>query len=278
MVGQHPQLGGLPELKLFCHATIGDLEASLPQYWIDRGVTHRSPGLLRALAELEFGGQTAHSVSAARAWLRDRPDWPGAAVLDVLLERLSPRAAVEKSPDNLLSGIGLECMAAAYPRARYLHLTRHPLSTQRSIEQHRRRTVPADPQSREPMAGIAAWYDIHRRILMFAAGLAPDRYLRVRAEDVLNHPLPRLAAIAAWLGIRADSAAIEAMLHPEASPFSNPGPPEIGVAGGNDPGFLHDPIPRRVDIPSGLEPPPGWIPDASVWEMVAGLANELGYS
>jgi hypothetical protein len=278
MVGRHPQLAGLPELKLFCHATIGELEASLPQYWKDRGLTHRSPGLLRALAELEFGGQTAERLSAARAWLRDRPDWPGAAILDVLLEHLSPRTAVEKSPDNVLTGIGLERMAAAYPRARYLHLTRHPVATQRSIEQHRRRLVPEDPQAREPMAGIAAWYDIHRRILIFTGGLPPDRCLRVRAEDVLNDPRPQLAAIAAWLGIRTDAGAIEAMLHPEASPFANPGPPEIGASGGNDPGFLRDPIPRRVDVPAGLEPPSGWVADPSIWEMVAGLANDLGYS
>src|SRR5204863_3758237 len=92
MIGQHPDLAGLPELKLFCGDTIGELEASLPQFWRDRGVTHRSPGLVRALAEFEFGGQTAQSLAAARAWLEDRLDWSGSDVLDVLLERLHPRA------------------------------------------------------------------------------------------------------------------------------------------------------------------------------------------
>ena len=72
MIGQHPDLAGLPELKLFCCETIRELEASLPRYWMERGVTHRSPGLVRALAEVEFGGQTSDSLSAARAWLRER--------------------------------------------------------------------------------------------------------------------------------------------------------------------------------------------------------------
>jgi hypothetical protein len=277
MIGQHPDLAGLPELKLFCCQTIGELEASVPQFWIDRGVTHRSPGLVRALAEFEFGGQTAQALSAACAWLQDRLDWPGADVLDVLQQRLSPRIAVEKSPDNLMTDATLTRMAAAFPRARYLHLTRHPVTTQRSIEEHWNRITPSYPKNGEPMAGIGSWYEIHRRILNFAAGLPEDRYLRVRAEDVLNHTQSQLHAITAWLGIRADEDAIDAMQHPEASPFAHPGLAASGVAGGNDPGFLQDPIPHRVEIPSNLEPPPGWIADPSIWKMVVDLANRLGY-
>jgi hypothetical protein len=229
------------------------------------------------MAEFVFGGQTAHSLAAARAWLQDRLDWPGSDVLDVLLERLSPRIAVEKSPDNLLTDAGLARMAAAYPRARYLHLTRHPVTTQRSIQGHLSRTIPSYRQNGEPMSGIGSWYDIHRRILLFATNLPADRYLRVRAEDILNHTQLQLHAIAAWLGIRADEDAIDAMQHPEASPFARPGPAASGVTGGNDPGFLQDPIPHRVELPCSLEPPPGWIADPSIWKMVADLANRLGY-
>jgi Sulfotransferase family len=277
MIGQHPDLAGLPELKLFCCPTLGELEASLPRYWMERGLRHRSPGLVRALAEYLFGGQTEQSLSAARAWLQDRPDWSGSDVLDVLLERLSPRTAVEKSPDNLLTDAALARMAAAYPRARYLHLTRHPVTTQRSIQEYRDRSVPSHPPDGEPMAGIGSWYAIHRRILLFACDLPEQHYLRVRAEDVLNDGRSQLQKIAAWLGIGAEDGAIEAMLHPETSPFARPGPPESGVAGGNDPSFLRDPIPRRAEIPCKLEPPPGWVADPPVWEMVADLANRLGY-
>jgi hypothetical protein len=276
MIGQHPQLAGLPELKLFCCETIGELEGSLPGFWRDRGVTHRSPGLLRALAECELGRQTAATIAAAREWLAARLDWSGANVMDFLQERLRPRTAVEKSPDNLLTDEALSRMAAAYPRARYLHLTRHPITTQRSIEGHRRRVF-GRPLDGEPMRSIAAWYEIHRRILHFCADVTPDRYLQVRAEDVLHNPESQLAVIAAWLGIRADGGAIDAMLHPEASPFAHPGPEGIGITGGNDPGFLRDPVPRRVDLPCKLEQPPGWIADRSVWKTVSDLANRLGY-
>ncbi len=81
MVGQHPECASLPELKLFAYDTIGDLEASLPRYWSDRGITHRSPGLVRAIAQFEFGGQRPEALLSARAWLSERSHWSGADVL-----------------------------------------------------------------------------------------------------------------------------------------------------------------------------------------------------
>ena len=277
MIGQHPELAGLPELKLFCCATVGELESALPEYWKNRGVTHRSPGLVRALAELEFGGQSAEALLAAREWLRQRPYWTGAEVLDFLQERVSPRIVVEKSPDNLLTDAAVERMAAAYPRARYLHLTRHPVTTQRSMREYLKQRLPEYPQDGEPMNSIGSWYEIQRRILRFTAELPADRHLRVRAEDVLNDGPRQLRAIARWLGLRTDAQAIESMQHPEGSPFARPAPEGSGVSGGNDPAFLRDPVPRRVELPAKLEAPEGWAAEAGIWEMVADLANRLGY-
>jgi hypothetical protein len=127
------------------------------------------------------------------------------------------------------------------------------------------------------MSGIASWYETHRRILKFAAKLPADRYKRVRAEDVLNDSESQLRAIAAWLGLREDESAVEAMKHPEASPFASEGTADSGIVGGHDPSFLRDPIPHCVEVPSTLDPPEGWTEDLSVWEMVVHLANRLGY-
>jgi hypothetical protein len=277
MIGQHPDLAGLPELKLFAYRTVGELEASLPAYWIERGFTHRSPGLVRALAQVEFGDQTPASLGAARAWLRARPHWSGADVLDVLLRRLAPRVAVEKSPENVATAAALRRLASAYPHARYLHLTRHPVATQASLARHLLRTVPEHPRLGEPMAGIAAWHGVHARIVRFVATLPAGRFMRVRAEDVLNDPAPQLKAIADWLGLRADDAAIEAMRHPEASPFARFAPSESGVIGGHDHGFLGDPVPRRAEVPATVAPPPGWHGAARLWRRAAALARRLGY-
>jgi hypothetical protein len=277
MIGQHPELAGLPELKLFACRTVGELQASLPPYWIERGLTHRSPGLVRAIAQLEFGDQALPTLGLARAWLQARSHWSGAQVLDVLLARLAPRAAVEKSPENVVDAVTLRRLKSAYSRARYLHLIRHPVTTQASMVAHRHRTVPSHPLDGEPMTGIAVWRDVHARILRFTATLPTAQTLRVRAEDVLNDPVTHLHAIAAWLGVRLDDVALAAMRCPEASPFARPGPAGSGILGGHDPNFLHDPVPRRVELPAGIEQPPGWQGNARLWTATVALARDLGY-
>jgi Sulfotransferase family len=276
MVGQHPELAGLPELKLFAYPTIAKLEASLSPYWTKRGITHRSPGLVRALALLEFGDQGLRGLAAAREWLHARADWSGAQVLDVLLAHLTPREAVEKSPENVAADSTLQDLNIAYPRARYLHLTRHPLTTQASMARHRERlTMPATLG--DPTSDVAAWCDAHLRILDFAAKQSRRRVLRVRAEDVLNYPVPTLRAIARWLAIREDDDAIDAMRHPEASPFAQPGPNGSGVIGGHDPTFLTNPLPRRVNLPLSVEQPPDWQGSPRLWGTTIDLARHLGY-
>ncbi|MBV8137587.1 MAG: sulfotransferase [Deltaproteobacteria bacterium] len=277
MIGQHPDLAGLPELKLFSYRTIGELGASLPTYWIEKGFAHRSPGLVRALAQFEFGGQTVEGLTAAQSWLRQREHWSGANVLDVILARLAPRHAVEKSPENVATAAALRRLACAYPNARYLHLTRNPLTTQASTAKHLLATIPEHPRLGEPMAGIAAWNDTHARILRFAATLPADRVMRVRAEDVLNDAPAQLRAIAAWLSLRTDDAAIDAMRHPEASPFASFGPAGSGIVGGHDHDFLRDPIPHQVAPPPPLQPPSGWHGEPRLWRRTVKIAQQLGY-
>jgi hypothetical protein len=277
MLGQHPQLAGLPELKLFCYGTLGELEASLPRFWSqDKGVRHRSPGLVRAVAQLEFGEQSLQSIDLALAWLRDRRQWPGASVLDTLMERLSPRATVEKSPENVMSDHALERIVSAYPRARYVHLTRHPVATQRSMEAHWNRVMPR-PLQGQPMTGMASWVEAHQRILRFTDTLPPRQALRVRAEDVLSDAGPQLGAIAEWFGLTSDERSVEAMKHPERSPFASFGPAGSGITGGYDPGFLSDPKPRHVRLSAGVEQPSGWTGNVALWDSVVSLASELGY-
>ena len=184
---------------------------------------------------------------------------------------------VEKSPENIESDASLARMANAYPRARYVHLTRHPVATQRSMERHQRQATPEFPPRREPMTGIASWFQAHERILKFCAGLTEDRHIRIRAEDALSDPDREMGRIAARLGVSAGPEACEAMKHPENSPFARSRPPGSAAGGGNDPGFLADPRLRAVDLPQSLAPPPGWDLGLSVWRCVSDLAQTLGY-
>ena len=277
MIGQHPQCASLPELKLFAYPTIGELEASLPRYWSDRGITHRSPGLVRAIAQFELGNQSPAALGSALSWLSERRHWSGSQIFDVLLERISPRIAVEKSPENVGADDALARLAAFYPAARYLHLTRHPVMTQRSMQEHIRRTVPGFVLPGQPMSGIAAWVETHCRILKFAATLPKSRYLCAKAEDILDRPRDQLRLIAEWLALSTTNDAIEAMLHPERSPFATPGPASTGIVGGLDPGFLNDPVPRSVNAPPKMAMPQEWADNSSLWLMTVDMANRLGY-
>ena len=196
----------------------------------------------------------------------------------MLLERLAPCHAVEKSPETVETDAALARAVAAYPRARFLHLVRHPVATQRSIAAHRERLQPGRGGEGQPMGGIAAWYVTHHRILDLAETLPTGRYLLQRAEDVLNDPGARLAAIAAWLGLATNEAAIAAMMRPWESRFAGPAPPGLGPLGGNDPAFLlADPRPRAVAVPEGLAPASGWTEGDRVWAEVADLARAMGY-
>jgi len=79
-----------------------------------------------------------------------------------------------------------------------------------------------------------------------------------------------------WLNAR--DRAIEAMCHPEVSPFARFGPEASGLRGGNDHAFLRDPIPRRVQVPTVFAQPTGWSGPGRLWSAVVELATQLGYA
>jgi hypothetical protein len=279
MIGQHPALFGFPELVLFDQERLGDLAESMPPEWLelDSKVVHRSPGLIRAVSELEFGGQTSESLSDALDWVRERADWSGAEVLDHLMAAVAPRVAVEKSPENVNTSAALQRLMHAYPRARYLHLTRHPVSTIASMVRHWGSIAPRYPQEALPMFCTGVWYFTHLRVWWLTRTLDVDRWLSVRAEDVLRTPTSELERIATWLRISTEGSAVEAMQHPERSVFSGYRSVEGGSVGGFDPQFLQDPMPKAIDKPPSLDLPANWKVDPWLWVAVCLLAQLLGY-
>jgi hypothetical protein len=90
-------------------------------------------------------------------------------------------------------------------------------------------------------------------------------------------PDRQLRAISTWLGLRCDEAAIDAMKHPEESPFSCLGPPNARY--GADVGFLQNPALRPfAGPPESLE---GLLPwradDRGFAPNIKALAQEFGY-
>lgn len=275
MIGMHPELYGFPELSLFRDVTVAQLLAS-PPGWRGLPARTRTAGLARALAELHEGKQDEASVWRARHWLECRPEWEAAAVFDHLLALVAPRVGLEKSPENSNREDYLERLETAYPRCRFLHVTRHPVTTVQSMYAA---WSPLGlwmiPDELFHLHLLGTWLFHHARVKRFTESLPPDRWIRVRSEDVLNAPREELPRICRWLGIDHGDDAIEAMLHPEKSPYARLGP--RNAMGGNDPGFLEAPVPRQAVLPTTLDIPKEWVVDPWLYVSVVEFAATLGY-
>ena len=277
MLGQHPQMYGLPELNLFVAGSMRERSA----------LTDRLPvmndGLLRATAQVIAGEQTPQSITLARQWLAVRAASSCTGVFHELAFLLDPRVPVEKSPMTVLHVEYLQRLRREVPRARYLHLVRHPRSQGESMWNFgmyagwRLRAIDyaTDPPSLDVQV---AWYRLNMNIITFLDGVARDLQIMLRGEELLANPDAYLADIAGWLGLRTDAPAIEAMKHPERSVFARLGPP--GARFGNDPEFLEHPELRPDSRPvPRLDGPVPWRRDgAGLSADVRRLAEEFGYA
>jgi hypothetical protein len=299
MLGQHPQMYGLPETQLLLCETLAEWtrRAAQASYAMDHG-------LLRAVAELHFGGQTEATVRRASGWLRRRLHLSTGVVMEDLAERVRPLIPVDKSAALVWRLDALRRTYAMFPCARFVHLVRHPRGHGESVLKllaYRAGQGPvppshwlmrlssygppaADGEPRPPAADGAApdpqwgWYALNRNIVKFLAEVPPAQVYRVRGEDLLTDPDAELPRLARWLGLRDDAAAVEEMKHPERSPYARFGPP--GARYGNDMFFLKDPVlrPQRAR-PTSLEGPLPWRRDGGgLAPEVCRLARELGYA
>lgn len=275
MLGQHPQLYGFPELRLFRAQTVAELLID-PPTGAGMPARERTAGLTRALAQLHEHHQTSEAINRAWRWLEHRRNWETATVLDHLLALIAPLIGVEKSPETSLNDAALARVAHAYPTARYIHLVRHPWTTVASMItawaplRYWHVTTPHAPEFCAKL-----WCQQHSRITTFGRTIEPARLIRVRAEDITNHPTPTLPKITRWLQIDDDQESLTRMCEPERSVYSRPGPPQ--AHGGLDPAFLERPRLRPIDLPPSLAPPTGWAIEPQTCAAVIALARQFGY-
>ena len=282
MLGQHPQAFGLPELCLFNVEKLGHLWSGVQGENAERGAMARH-GLLRAVAEIFGGEQTAETVDMARCWASAREDWDTGRVFQDIVARIDPLVAVEKSPSYAISVNRMRGLLRAFPDARFLHLVRHPVAQSKSVMAINEGAFTMKVQAFEIGEDYAmlepqiAWHDVNLNILDFLEEVAPERQLRMRGEDIMGDPQRYLADICRWAGLRDDAEAVEAMMHPEESPFACFGP--ISAMFGNDPNFLSGPTfrPHKPKIPPLNKPVP-WRQDGKgLYPEVVDLAQEFGY-
>jgi len=278
MLGQHPQLYGVPELNLAVADTMAERTIQLDRW---RFAEH---GLLRAVAQLLAGSQTVETIVLARAWLAVRQHSPCMAIFRELSERVAPRRIVEKSPLNCWRPEFLQRLRAAMPNTYWIHLVRNPKTQGASVDRNWRDAAAVsldafDRSTNPPTIDFQRpWFVIHMNILNFLRGVPASHQMRLRGEDVLREPDQHLAGIAAWLGVTYNSAAIEAMKHPEASAYACLGP--VNSLFGNDPEFLRSPALRKPSTSQeiALAGPVSWRNDGKgLSPEVTQLARHFGY-
>jgi hypothetical protein len=296
MLGQHPQLYGFPETHLLAVST-------MEEWWEEFGNGVLSHGLLRLVAEVVLGRQDATSIEIAQLWLQRRLVLPTFAVFDELATNILPRAAVDKSPLITQAPYALSTVHDIFPSAFYLHLTRHPLAQGQSVlallrevastvgevsplllaaMQQRRMSIFVDMVdwtfSGPVLDPQFQWYQTHTTILAFLDTVPAAQQMRVRGEDVIADPDHMLSEIASWLMLRTDSDAIDAMKHPEHSPFACFGPHNARFGG--DPNFLRNPrLQSSLQGNYNLKDPLPWRPDGIGFQPeVRDLAAFFGYS
>ncbi|MBL4811582.1 MAG: sulfotransferase [Rhodobacteraceae bacterium] len=238
MMGQHPQLYGLPEVNLFASEKVNGL-----QQWHGRRPRH---GILRAIAQLSEGAQSEEDVEIATMWLDEHGETKTGEIYKDLVAWVGERGLVDKSPIYVLDEGALDRIIDTFPLARFIHMTRHPVSTAKSLVGLRAYIK----KSGGGMAGAASqevdvnrfWLKPHVNAKEFLDSVPNDQWLRLRGEDLMTDPDLYLPQLCDWLGLRCDAEAIEAMKHPENSPYACFGPENAKY--GNDPGFMEKPVLR----------------------------------
>lgn len=290
MLGEHPQLYGLPELHLFSASTVAE-------WWelCTAATFEMDHGLVRAVAELYFDGQTDVCADHARGWLRRRSHFTTGLLLEAVLDRLSPLIAVEKSPSIVHSAQALQRAFDMFPDSRFIHLVSHPrlfgeliIESLREAEAREQLSpshwlvqlasgglVDGHRGELDPQVG---WFAAHRSITEFLARVPEPQRTTVRGEQLVGGDPDVLRSVAQWLHVRSDDSALEAMKHPERSPYARLGPSsaQFGSDAFLREGPLIDPTwtePRR------LEGPLGWrAGGGSFLPHVSQLARRLGYT
>ena len=286
MIGQHPELYGVPELNLFQCATVAEFNSGTTPdgqqkspFW--KAMRH---GLLRTLAQVLAAEQTDEAVRMAERWLTTRESFTSADVFREISEAVAPRRIVEKSPGVLRHMPYLTRMLEAYPTAKFIHLLRHPIPQGESVLKtkggvgvllslcaidQRGAQAALEPQ--------IAWHDAQVQTLRFLDGLPVSQFITLRGEDLLNNLETTLPALCRWLGISDAPEAIAAMHHPEASVYSCTGPSTAPL--GNDVNFLNSPHLRegKIKVPPLTAPLPWRADKQPLHPRVQDLARALGY-
>jgi hypothetical protein len=279
MLAGHPGLFASPGLNILIRPTVGDFL----DYCLERPrIAH---GLLRCVAHLYSGEQTLDSIEMARRWLVRRNSVASEQVVKELCEKVAPARLVDRCLLYPKDMDLLHQIHQSFPEALFLHLTRHPfeqgMAVLQSIEgvlelsedesvNSRARSKVLDPQF--------TWFETQASIMEFSDVLEPDRYIHVRAEDLVGMPENTLRGLCAWLRLPVTPEILQRMSSYKDWPFAGPGP--YNASGGTD----REPASAEVASAHMANGAPRSLDDALPWRAKVGLvepvkvlARHLGY-
>ena len=282
-LGQGPAAYDLPELNLEQMATIDVLRREMT------GI--RAPqvhGLMRAVAQLYAGEQTAAAIEMAGRWMTRRGYLSTAAVAQELAARIAPRRMVLPVHASVFDRASLRRLRATFPEASYVHLHAHPRPYGRLLLSSTSGLVALqlsgaldetqDPPLPDPQA---LWLMAETALAEFLSDLPDGQQIeQVRMADLTARPAAAVADIARRLGLPSTGAARRAMQHPERSPFAGPGP--MGAHMGGVILSLRQigaEAPAEDAEPCRLDGPLPWRPDGAGFRAeVRALAETMGYA
>lgn len=221
MLGQHPDLYDLPEVNLFVADTVNNLF----EYFEKISAKNRLHGLVRTIAQLHDGQQSEETVRKAWEWLGTRGNLSTKDLAYYIADKVQPQRFIEKSPTNCIDFNNLSRIHNVFPNALYIHLLRHPRLTGKLDYR-----FISDPKFqirrgiRKPDWVEWHWLRIQNNIIRFTENLPVGRSIQLKGELLLSDPDNYLKQICEWLGIRIDQDIIDAMKHPEKSPYASAGP------------------------------------------------------
>lgn len=278
LLAQHPSLYALPELCLFMADRVGDL---LDIFRVSQGP--QADGLLRAVAQLEFGAQRDAEIDAARAWLAQRAERGVGELLSELAARVAPRRLVIPDSESPLRPLDLWRLRRHVPDARAIQLVRHPWTQGclMSAWLRERLFVPLDFKDHAwdpPMADPQIpWLRCNDNIERAFAGAAVHR-LGIEALEREDGGAAALAALCDWIGVPAAPSTLRAMREGGEWMFAGYGPRAAPY--GLEAEVL-EPVPR-ADLErsrlTALDQPLPWRADGAGFdEAVVERARRYGY-
>ncbi len=282
MMGQHPELYGLPELNLFSYNNLLELlQPDLRDQLITQNSTH---GILRAVAEIFTGEQTTRTIEFAEHWCAARQELSVGDVFNDIRKQIHPLIPMDKSPLLITDVKALNRIIDACPETLFIHLTRHPIKQGESILSYLDSALLQSINSLDYLEDKVifepqiAWHDLNVNILNFLETRVPkEQQMRLCGEAVMENPEEELSKVCRWIGVRDDAEAIDAMMHPERSPYANVGP--VNALFGNDMNFLRGSKfkKHKPDMPS-LDTPLPWREDGKCLRPeVIEMARDFGY-